>query len=79
MARLWELESELDSYKRAMNNTTSYGKGARHGFRFAIQLVMKYRHKLPGLTEDEVEAALIQLRDAKAFISVKKENLPVPA
>lgn len=81
LARMWELDHDVEAYlaERQNNHTTSYGKGARHSLAFAIQLVMKFRHKIPGITEDEIDMALENLKDANAFIGVRKEHLPVAA
>jgi hypothetical protein len=85
LARMTELESEssrykiLQKYKVLSSRTIDEVRGLRRGFEFAVALIMKYRHRTPGITPDEIAVALRRLNTAGIFAKVHSENLPVAA
>jgi hypothetical protein len=79
--RYWELEHDTSSYNRYRSQTSTihYAKGARDSLGYAIALLMKYKHRCPGVTLGEVGAAIEQLNKSKMFEATRSEHLPVPA
>jgi hypothetical protein len=80
-ARLQELDSETERYKRIQINrdvlTLDHASGMRAALAFGIGLVMKYRHRTPGIIRDEIDLALRGLIKARAF--EKLEPLSIAA
>jgi len=66
-------------WDRPRTKTTFYAKGARDALGYAIAVLMKYKHRCPGVTLDEVGAAIQELNKSQMFNGARSEHLPVPA
>jgi len=83
IVRYWELEYDFKLYagvQKLENITFMYARGAKDNLGYAIAVLMKYRHKTPGCTLDEIGAAVQELNKAKIpEMERNKNHLPVPA